>query len=294
MSRCFALALLILAACVASAVAEDPDDPPESPDVPPVIDRLIDAHNQIRSREDRKALKVGPQLMKAAQVHARDMAEHAKLSHEGSDGSTPAQRVERQGYHYVATGENVAEGQDTVAEVMDGWMNSPHHRRNILGDFTEIGAARTEDAEGHPYWAVEFGRPIPRLDPKEAAQAVVDQINKKRSDAGHPALTVAPKLTDAAQAAARDMAENDTLRRSDGGSLALEVVRREGYPYREIQQNTASGYSTPEKFVASLMASDDRDRSILGDHEHIGVGYARAGDGKPYWVVLLATPRQGP
>jgi uncharacterized protein YkwD len=216
------------------------------------------------------------------------------MTHEGSDGSTPAQRVERQGYHYFATGENVALGQASVAEVMDSWMNSPHHRRNILGDFTEIGAALAEDADGRPYWAVDFGRPIPQLDPKTAASAAVEAINNARAKAEKPALHVAPALADAAGAAAKDLAENDTLRSRSGGSSAFEVVRREGYPYREIRQSSASGYPTAEAFVASLLDGHDRDSSLLGDHRDLGVGYARASDGTPCWVALFATPEKAP
>lgn len=259
----------------------------------PVMDRLVEAHNRIRARRDLPELKVNAKLEEAARVHARDMAEHEMLAHEGSDGSTPAQRVERQGYLYLLTGENVAEGQEDVTEVMDDWMKSPHHRRNILGDFKEIGAARAEDAEGRFYWVVEFGRAIPRLDPKEAAGEVVERINREREKAGKEALRVSAKLAEAAETAARDMAENDTLRRKDGGSVAFEEVRREGYAYREIRQNTASGQATAEKLVESLMESEKREESVLGGHEEIGVGYAQAKDGTPYWVVLLGTPREG-
>ena len=36
------------------------------------------------------------------------MAHHNFFSHSGRDGSDPAQRVERAGYRYRATGENIA------------------------------------------------------------------------------------------------------------------------------------------------------------------------------------------
>lgn len=288
------LGSLILAMLLTAPAVQKNEAPAGSPAISPTIQELIASHNQVRAREGLEPLKVNPKLMEAAWLHARDMAAHKKLTHEGTNGSTSSQRVEKQGYQFRATGENIALGQTTVAMVMESWMNSPHHRRNILGDFTEIGAARVEDAEGRPYWTVDFGRPIPKLDPTGAAQAVVDQINQARAKADRPALKAAPKLTEAAETAARDMAENDTLRRRDGGSHALEVVRREGYPYREIQQSLASGYPTPEKLVQSLLNGENRDTTILGDHQDIGVGYARASDGTPYWILLFATPRQAP
>ena len=45
------------------------------------------------------------------------MARHGEMTHTGSDGSTPFERITRQGYHYLSCGENVAAGQRTVNEV---------------------------------------------------------------------------------------------------------------------------------------------------------------------------------
>jgi uncharacterized protein YkwD len=283
--------VVVVLALVLVPGARGEDGPARSSDG--LIDELVAAHNQERAREDLGPLKPNSKLMEAARLHARDMAEHEKLSHEGSDGSTPAERVKRQGYHYVSTGENVAEGQESVADVMKSWMNSPGHRRNVLGDFNEIGASRAKDAEGRFYWVVDFGRAIPRLDPKKAVQAVIEQINQKRSEAGKPALKEVPALSEAAQAAAQGMARKDTIRGPGGGSTAFDMLRREGYASGEIRQSMASGYADPESFVKSLTGSKDRDDMVFGDHTDVGVGYARAEDGTPYWVVLLASPVQG-
>ena len=132
-------------------------------------------------------LKLSPKLCESAAIHARDMAKHNKLDHKGSDGSTVADRVKRVGYIYVRVGENIAKGQKTVDQVMDTWMNSPGHRANILADFTEMGAARVEDDDGRNYWCVNFGIPMPRLNPEEAAAAVVKVINRDR-EAGRKVL----------------------------------------------------------------------------------------------------------
>src|SRR4051794_14668685 len=73
-------------------------EPGAGPDADPLVSELLEAHNRERSKENLPPLTIAPKLVEAARVHARDMAEHGLMSHEGSDGSTPAQRVERQGY----------------------------------------------------------------------------------------------------------------------------------------------------------------------------------------------------
>ena len=82
------------------------------------------------------------------------------IDHTGSDGSTAADRIKRVGYVRKRTGENSAEGQWDVGEVMTGWMKSPGHRANILANFTEMGAARARDDQGTIYWCVDFGTPM--------------------------------------------------------------------------------------------------------------------------------------
>ncbi|HEX8202724.1 MAG TPA: CAP domain-containing protein, partial [Isosphaeraceae bacterium] len=184
--------------------AEAPAPEPAAPD--PMAPALLERHNRERAEAKKPPLALDAKLSAAARIHARDMAEHGKMAHEGSDGSKPAERIKRQGYHYRRVGENVAYGQPTAARVMQGWMNSPHHRDNILGDFAEMGAARVEDAQGTPYWCVTFGTPWPRPDPARASAALVEAINAARAEAKKPPLEPDATLEDAAGHLARAMA----------------------------------------------------------------------------------------
>jgi uncharacterized protein YkwD len=46
--------------------------------------------------------------------------------------------------------------------LMKGWMESPHHKRNILGSYSQIGVACAIDVDGKRYWCVTFGLPARR------------------------------------------------------------------------------------------------------------------------------------
>jgi uncharacterized protein YkwD len=77
------------------------------------------------------------------------------MSHTGSDGSSPGDRITRAGYTWSAYGENVAYGYATPEQVMNGWMNSPGHRANILNcSFKEIGVGLAQPGS---YWTQDFG-----------------------------------------------------------------------------------------------------------------------------------------
>ncbi|MBM4425214.1 MAG: CAP domain-containing protein [Chloroflexi bacterium] len=101
------------------------------------------------------------QLTAAAQAHSTDMACNHFFSHTGSNGSSPFDRMAQQGYSFSAAAENIAAGYGTPADVVAGWMNSPGHRANILGPYTQIGVGYIYEpnSDWGTYWTTTFGSP---------------------------------------------------------------------------------------------------------------------------------------
>ena len=100
-------------------------------------------------------------LAMAAFLHSEDMAINQFFSHTGSDGSAPGERITREGYDWRTYGENIAVGYPTVFDVMQGWLGSEGHCRNIMTpDFAEIGAAFAEGKylgnPAAPYWTFDL------------------------------------------------------------------------------------------------------------------------------------------
>ncbi|MCY0943830.1 CAP domain-containing protein [Streptomyces antarcticus] len=111
--------------------------------------------NKERAAVGCPVLTLNAKLTKAAQDHSTDMAANSNMSHTGSDGSDPGRRITRAGYEWRTYGENVAYGYSTPEKVMEGWMNSPGHKRNILDcSYKEIGIGLAQP--GH-YWTQDFG-----------------------------------------------------------------------------------------------------------------------------------------
>ncbi len=131
--------------------------------------RVLDLVNQTRksrrncgNREFNAAppLRWNDALAEAARLHSENMARFDFLSHDGRDGSSAAQRVERAGYRYRAMGENIAGGQLKPEEAVAGWINSPGHCANLMSPvFTEMGVAFAVNRRSRMgvYWTQEFG-----------------------------------------------------------------------------------------------------------------------------------------
>ncbi len=261
--------------------ADDPNDL--------TIAELLAAHNRYRASEKKPPLKLEPRLIEAARAHARDMAEHNKLAHEGSDGSLPRDRVRRIGYSYQEIGENVASGQATVSAVMRSWIESEPHRENLLGDFTQMGAAVAKGSDGENYWCVDFGRPMPPVDPKTSPGELIEALNQARSAEHRTKLKPDARLATVADRFAREAAERRTLQVKDReGRTPFQILEAEGYRARRFGTTISSGEGDPRKVVARWLGEPRERGALLSNFERVGVGVATDPDGIPYWIILLA------
>jgi uncharacterized protein YkwD len=123
-------------------------------------DKARDIINQYRRDKGLKPLKLNTELTEAAKAHSRDLAKWDRISHYGSDGSNPWDRVKRSGYKARLAAENVGTGQVDFAEVFRGWQESPGHNKNLLmADAQEMGIALVQDpkTEFKSFWTLVIG-----------------------------------------------------------------------------------------------------------------------------------------
>ena len=122
-----------------------------------------DIINQYRAEHGLKPLKLNAQLTEAAKAHSRDLAKWDRISHYGSDGSNPWDRVKRTGFKARLAAENVGTGQIDFGEVIKGWKDSPGHNKNLLlSDAEYMGIALVSDpkTEFKAFWTLVLGTPL--------------------------------------------------------------------------------------------------------------------------------------
>ena len=123
-------------------------------------DKARDIINQYRRDKGLKPLKLNSELSEAAKAHSRDLAKWDRISHYGSDGSNPWDRVKRTGYKARLAAENVGTGQVDFSEVFRGWQESPGHNKNLLlSDAQEMGIGLVQDrkTEFKSFWTLVLG-----------------------------------------------------------------------------------------------------------------------------------------
>lgn len=113
--------------------------------------------NQYRRSLGKPYLQLATVASDEAYRHSRDMANRKTgFGHEGFDNRMEA--IKKNVGWISASAENVAYGKLTAREVVQGWLNSPGHRRNIEGDYLYTGIGVYRDAKGILFFTQIFYR----------------------------------------------------------------------------------------------------------------------------------------
>ena len=123
---------------------------------------MLSLTNDERAKAGCGPLRMNSALTKAAEAHASDMVDKHYFAHDSLDGRSPFDRMKAAGYSGGAMAENIAVGYSSAAAVVEGWMNSPGHRQNILnctykwlGVGYDSGQVKPDWSNGS--WVQDFG-----------------------------------------------------------------------------------------------------------------------------------------
>ncbi len=268
--------------------------------------------NEFRAEHGLSPLTMNEKLAVTAQKYSQTMAEDDFFSHIGEDSSNPWDRAEVEGYTARAVGENIAAGQGTPEQVVQGWISSAGHRQNLLNpNYTELGVGYFElkndtgQVNYYRYWTQLFGsgdltannavivsaaaesaQQTPATAETVASSSidhgsnsfgeeVLQLTNAFRLQNGLSPLVMNSELAVTAQKHSRAMAEEDFFDHiGPNGSKPWDRAEAAGYTARAIGENIAAGQPTPEQVVQSWINSPGHRENLLNpSYIELGVGY---------------------
>lgn len=145
--------------------------PPTAADAPRIGAEMLAEVNRARAVARRcggtslpavASLEGEARLDAAAQAYAREVVASGRFDHVGADGSSAPDRVAQVGYRYRVVGENLAAGPTTVAETVQGWLDSPPHCENLMdARYTQMGIGYAVDPASPQgiYWVQLLAAP---------------------------------------------------------------------------------------------------------------------------------------
>ncbi len=137
---------------------------------PPVSPQeMLGAVNQIRAQSRMCGKKMMPAvpplkwnatLAYSAQKHAQDMAQNRFYKHKNLKGLDPFERHKRDGYNGWGGVENIAAGNETLADALKHLLESQYHCETLMNRYiTEMGMAHifAPQSQYGNYWVQNFG-----------------------------------------------------------------------------------------------------------------------------------------
>lgn len=104
--------------------------------------QLLVLTNEKRQENGIAPLTINDNLSQAAANKASDMFGKDYWAHNAPDGTTPWVFIKGAGYNYVYAGENLARGFNNASEVINAWMASSEHKKNMLSsNYQNVGFA---------------------------------------------------------------------------------------------------------------------------------------------------------
>ncbi|KAJ2559681.1 hypothetical protein EV175_000226 [Coemansia sp. RSA 1933] len=114
--------------------------------------QMLSQVNAVRAQAGRPALTINQQLNTMAQEQSDYQASVSTMTHDNPDGSLGS-RCSSVGIKWSGVAENVAWNYPDVTSVVQGWVNSPGHYENMVGDYNVVGFAVNDK-----YWTQDFAK----------------------------------------------------------------------------------------------------------------------------------------
>lgn len=121
--------------------------------------QTFDLANVFRIAKGKAAVTYSATASKAAYSHSLDMLSRSFFDHVNPDGKSPFDRMEAVGLSFSAASENIAAGYINGITTHMGWVNSPGHRVNLLGNYTQLGTGVAFGGEYKQYFTQNFLTP---------------------------------------------------------------------------------------------------------------------------------------
>jgi hypothetical protein len=158
---------------------------------------LVARINAFRAARSLPTLTVSDTLTAAAKWMSVDMGTRNYFAHTSLDGRSPTQRMADAGYPAFGTwtGEDLAAGFTTTADVLNGWLNSPAHYAVLVNpQYHAIGVGRgyTGGSTYGWYWTADFGGVVDVARAAPVSRAATSAVAQSQPHSVIPAKVAAP------------------------------------------------------------------------------------------------------
>lgn len=267
------------------------------PNVSDIEIEILQLVNEHRATLNLEPLAFYLPIQEASYQHSNNMARGSvPFGHAGF--SERANKLVQQ-LRGSAASENVAMGQRSAQEVVQSWLNSVQHRKNIEGDFNLTGISVVKDKNGERVFTQLFIKAPPPTHPVGAIEDIeepklggnlnyhlFEQINQHRAQEYLPLLKINPHIQVMATQHAQDMAQGRQPFGHEGFQERARLLLSK-LGGSSVAENVALGSANTEKIIQTWLDSSGHRNNIEGAFDWTGIGIAQANDQQYYYCQIF-------
>ncbi|MCF8714644.1 CAP domain-containing protein [Joostella atrarenae] len=138
-----------LYSCSSESIDENEITPRALVEYVSIEQEILSRINTYRSNKALPPLEILDNVSQLAQSHNDHMISEKEICHHFFNERQEEIKLKNKA---IIVGENVGFGHETAEEIVDGWIASEAHRKNIEGDFNHMGISAKKNAEGDYYF----------------------------------------------------------------------------------------------------------------------------------------------
>ena len=272
------------------------------------IQKVFELANAERVKEGCQPCLDDPELDRLAYMRTEEM--EILNSHTRPNGMPCETILKENNYYYIFTAENIGVGYVSPEEVIQGWLDSPEHKLNLLGkNYNRLGSACRilVDENGHKryFWAQIFAKvatPIAdedKVKEEKVKEEIVTEINTARLNQGLYSLRRDSWLDGIAQIRANDMTIKESYSERPDGTDWKQLLYDDGF-YGHCANMPCIGRNKETAAEIYTTLNDQSSKKVPSfldtkyDYTRIGVGhvYIEGSRDAHYWVIVIATENE--
>ncbi len=253
----------------------------QNADLVSMENEILKMVNEHRKSIGKSELVFNDYVRKEAYIHSQNMASgKVTFSHKGFD-----ERFNRlSGFLEITTGaENIANGPLNAKHIVNGWLASPPHRKNIEDDFNLTGIGIAKAPNGSYFYTQIFVKSAekPKVVPREYEAELLQLINNHRKGLGLPAIKNDEGIHTEALGYSQQMAAGKVPIGPPSFDNPIKSLMRR-YKASKMVELIGYDYLKPKELFDAWMSSTSQRDIIEGNFNLTGIGVYQSVNGKVF------------
>ncbi len=267
-----------------SVFAQSRPNTAQSANLIPDILKLVNDH--------RASMKLAPLQMNdyigtECETHSKNMAGNkVPFGHNGFDERAKRIKAKLNNINYWA--ENVAMSSKSAREIVDMWLKSPEHRKNIEGNYNLTGLGIAKDKTGGTYITQIFV--LKKQDAGNTDNMIPDilkYVNEHRAGMNLPPLQMNDYISKECETHSKNMASGKVPFSHTGFEDRAKRIKAKLKNVTSWAENVAFGDKTARQVVDMWLNSPGHRKNIEGNYNLTGIGVATDKTGNMFFTQIF-------